>query len=876
MAIEIAFRVTCNESVMRHNWPRFKHIIIALVVGFQAQTAFPDLGKQEVCHDQTVNIAVDQCDALIDFYNSTNGDDWKKNQNWGTADVGSWEGVNISLTDVIWLRLDNNNLRGKIPNSFPQLKSLYNLTLSHNKLSGTLPNNIFSDISQFLKFNLNNNKLSGPLPRSLSSTQSIGTFNLSNNLFSGTLPDWIHGGAGNSLFIDLSNNRISGPIPDLPTTLSSKNHALNLNNNVLTGPIPNGIFLNYDNIYIQNNKLSGNIPDTFGQFTGHDVNISDNEIVGSIPGLSNEFSPRGDLNFSENNLTGDISELIHNLDSFNEVNLSHNKFSGSLPLLNISLIFSLDLSHNNFDGEIINLNVQGINDLDLSFNNFIGNIPIINGPQGQDHFFTTLNLSNNQFSGEIPQHYLIAKPRMLDLSGNRLHGDLETFKNKFEEKSRDRIDITRQNPYQFANDSRGLIDILFLDPTKTSIFLIDIPKGKRVTLIDGCNGNLSGSIFRLSKNQPACDINVKVENCDSDSSCLIDSGATNGIRNGKIEYPASNSIISGVIQFRGWIHEPVIRRYKSYSILNPRRAKLFIDDVEVNIDINFDRFDVSSAMGYNENNQLPIGWSALFYAGNLSNGDHKATLMTHEGAIIDTLIFNSVTLLDDVGKPSYISGNERDLNVIDFPYQGSEVLLRFSSSEQNFSIIDQFDLSGIPSRSSADHFSPDDLQPQNFGSISGVDRVNIETPTNQGPLLGVASMRGWAYGNALLDGPLYIGLDDGPPALLPRGKRADVENAMGIITSNRIGWSQLIYAGNLDNGHHRLRLYGEQDNRKVLLAQNFFESFVPLDQNKKPVYIKKDKIISINDFPFKGSLVTLQFNSSGQNFSVVDQKTTTK
>jgi hypothetical protein len=79
--------------------------------------------------------------ALVDFYNSTNGNNWDNSTNWlSTKPINTWYGVTTSGNRIISISLNNNNLNGIIPQSISNLTELYKLQLSHNQLFGIIPN----------------------------------------------------------------------------------------------------------------------------------------------------------------------------------------------------------------------------------------------------------------------------------------------------------------------------------------------------------------------------------------------------------------------------------------------------------------------------------------------------------------------------------------------------------------------------------------------------------------------------------------------------------------------------------------------------------------------------------------------------------------
>src|SRR5450631_1312528 len=62
--------------------------------------------------------------ALVDIYNSTNGNNWTNNSGWLQGPVTNWFGVTLTGTRVGGLALGRNNLVGTIPFTIGNLTSL--------------------------------------------------------------------------------------------------------------------------------------------------------------------------------------------------------------------------------------------------------------------------------------------------------------------------------------------------------------------------------------------------------------------------------------------------------------------------------------------------------------------------------------------------------------------------------------------------------------------------------------------------------------------------------------------------------------------------------------------------------------------------------
>lgn len=154
-------------------------------------------------------------EALLALYNSTDGDNWTHNSNWGTSsEVSEWYGITVENNQVTSIELPSNNLVGFIPTEIGNLTQLETLSLWGNELTGSIPSEL-CDCTKLSVLALDDNKLSGSIPSSLGNLTSMYNFWIENNQLEGDItglfsnwPDlWHFVIGGNNLTgeIDLSN-----------------------------------------------------------------------------------------------------------------------------------------------------------------------------------------------------------------------------------------------------------------------------------------------------------------------------------------------------------------------------------------------------------------------------------------------------------------------------------------------------------------------------------------------------------------------------------------------------------------------------------------------------------------------------------------------
>lgn len=131
------------------------------------------------CATQT-DIPTSECEALVAFYNSTNGSQWTDHSGWLTTNTPcQWVYVTCFNGHVETLDPDHNNLSGSLPAEIGNLNQLDWLSVSNNQLSGRLPATI-GNLTGISHLYLDHNSFNGALPDSLRNLATLDTFQFNN------------------------------------------------------------------------------------------------------------------------------------------------------------------------------------------------------------------------------------------------------------------------------------------------------------------------------------------------------------------------------------------------------------------------------------------------------------------------------------------------------------------------------------------------------------------------------------------------------------------------------------------------------------------------------------------------------------------------
>ncbi|KAF7147789.1 hypothetical protein RHSIM_Rhsim03G0183000 [Rhododendron simsii] len=246
----------------------------------------------------------------------------------------------------------------KIGTGFPQWlrtqKKVSRLDISNASISGTLPQ--WLEEMPLVTLDLSHNHIGGPIQKLPLTLKSL---DLSDNSISGPLPQnisemvpsletlilWKHTYMDQRLVIlqvlRLHKNMFNDNIPSQLCQMLGL-QIMDFGNNLLTGPIPRCL-----------GNLSGMISDETVYAKGYGPQWLDTSIMQVIKGREQEFTSLtfvflANMDLSGNNLVGSIPKEITNLSGLHGLNLSQNKLAGKIP----EEIGGLNLSYNNLSGRI--------------------------------------------------------------------------------------------------------------------------------------------------------------------------------------------------------------------------------------------------------------------------------------------------------------------------------------------------------------------------------------------------------------------------------------------------------------------------------------------------------------------------------------------
>ncbi len=397
-------------------------------------------------------------DVLVTLYETTDGDNWLENDNWlSRRPIGEWYGVTVDDSGrVIGLYLSENELSGTIPPELGYLTKLEELDLAKNQLRRMIPPELGS-LSKLTLLYLYSNQLSGSIPVELSNFPNLEQLVLSWNRLDGTVPLELSKLSELEMLV-LSGNRLSGTIPsELGNLTKLKGLALHVNRLIGKIPVELNELSGLEWLYISDNRLTGCVPGVWQDVEENDLDEVDlpictdevalialyeatdgdnwvsnqnwlsNRPIGTWYGVITDENERViELDLSENELNGTIPSELGHLTYLEFLYLSENQLSGTIPpaLGILSNLIELGLWSNELTGSIPPElgRLANLEMLHLGANELSGPIP----PElGNLTNLAELGLYSNKLTGVIPAELAdLTNLDWLSLTENQLSGPI--------------------------------------------------------------------------------------------------------------------------------------------------------------------------------------------------------------------------------------------------------------------------------------------------------------------------------------------------------------------------------------------------------------------------------------------------------------------
>ncbi|XP_061999323.1 receptor kinase-like protein Xa21 [Rosa rugosa] len=348
------------------------------------------------------------------------------------------------------------NFKGLIPKSIKNHTQLVSLSMSGNKLEGSIPS--FSGAKNVVNIDLSHNGLTGKILIEISRLRKLEVLDFSNYYFNNP-----YGIGSLNLYMLVDNltelsqlyldgvliseqgselcRAISSSIPNLQVLsicpivifqalFSSPLVSFNLYPKLgWTGTISLSQFQYIDLSY--NDQLDGSLPEFPRNGSLEYLYLTLTKFSGLLPKSIGNLKMLSTIHIHSCNFKGLIPKSIKNHTQLVSLSMSGNKLEGSIPSFSgAKNVVNIDLSHNGLTGTI-NFshwrNLTKLSSLILSSNKLDGDVPasLFSLP-----LLYHIDLSSNLFSGPFPEilnvssHLLNGPDLELDLSSNNLEGPL--------------------------------------------------------------------------------------------------------------------------------------------------------------------------------------------------------------------------------------------------------------------------------------------------------------------------------------------------------------------------------------------------------------------------------------------------------------------
>jgi len=181
------------------------------------------------------------------------------------------------------------------------------------------------------------------------------------------------------------------------------------------------------NVNLSNNNLNGTLPPEIGDLEGlQNLSLSHNNLTNSIPSSIGNFNKLQSLYLNNNQFSETMPKSLGNLKELRWLSVGGNQLSGEIPeeVGDLTNLQSLSIQNNQFSGPIPHSigKLNNLHWLSLHQNELSGNLP------ESIKYLTkleTIQLQNNQLTGAIPNGIgKLENLRWLAIQGNQITGEI--------------------------------------------------------------------------------------------------------------------------------------------------------------------------------------------------------------------------------------------------------------------------------------------------------------------------------------------------------------------------------------------------------------------------------------------------------------------
>ncbi|KAG2295652.1 hypothetical protein Bca52824_042321 [Brassica carinata] len=248
---------------------------------------------------------------------------------------------------------------GQIPESIGKLEQLIYLSLNLNQFSGTIPASI-GRLSKLYWFDIADNQIEGTLPVSngtslpgLDMLLETKHFHFGKNKLSGHIPENLFSSKMTLIHVLFDGNQFTGKIPDTLSLVKTLT-VLRLDRNKLTGNIPTSLnnLTSLQELYLANNEFTGTLPSLTSLTSLCTLDVSNNTLESSpIPSWISSLRSLATLRMEGIKLNGSIPNSFFSLPQLQTVILKKNQIDSTLDFgasFSNQLEF-VNLQYNNID-----------------------------------------------------------------------------------------------------------------------------------------------------------------------------------------------------------------------------------------------------------------------------------------------------------------------------------------------------------------------------------------------------------------------------------------------------------------------------------------------------------------------------------------------